>query len=421
MSFDGAARSKVIVWKHGYVGDGIDADEQMRLVVDAIKNNDKELFLHWIELSEDINMRDSCGNTALHWAAALGCLPAVTYLLIAGAEVDALNSNGACPLHCAAICGYVNIIEQLLRNGADATVANYNGQTMFDLLRIMGWEGASIMLERLEAALFGPGNSGKIIIDVSFSDASLLGSLPASLLLDAGNSEGNEVAVRGSLLIQDKKRHCADTNGTNPSDAEELLYMQRGAEVELLVSSEMAERNEVIMEYTRWMLSIRNTMMPKSVVPVEQRPREVEVVFGEKYSPHGPHQLLVRMVGDAEGEELWVDAEEVADCVAVKAYVDRYNRTIHTQSNSLNLLSSGGFYSRDPLENTERQELSRELNKLLHEDLHVLPRVPESSASKALKTQLPPLCVSSSMKLVPRQPVNERKLTGSLNGHYAEW
>ncbi|RNF11527.1 LmrCD-specific DARPin [Trypanosoma rangeli] len=415
MSSDGAVHSKVIVWKHGHVGGEISDDEKMRRVVDTIKNDDNELFLHWIELSEDVNVRDSCGNTALHWAASLGSLPAVTHLIIAGAKVNALNCNGATPLHCAAICGYVNIIEQLLRNGADAAAVNKNGQTMFDLLRIMGWEGASIMLERLEAALLGPGNGGKITVDVSFSDAPLLGSLPAPLLPGTGDSEGNETALQSPLQIKEKTRHYADINVIDPSDAEELLYMQRSAEIELLVSSEMAGRNEVIIEYVRWMLSIRDTMMPENVVRVEKRSGEVEVVFGEKYSPYGPHQLLVRMVGDAEGEEFWVDAEEVADCVAVKTYVDRHNQTINNQSNSLNFIGFGGFYSRDPLENAERQELSRELNKLLHGNSHVLSSASESNAPKALSTQIPPLCVSSSVKLVPRQPVNERKQTASLN------
>ncbi|RNF24311.1 LmrCD-specific DARPin [Trypanosoma conorhini] len=415
MSSDDPARPKTIVWKRGTAEDKFYADEQMRHVVNAIKNGDEAPLLRWMDLCEDIDVRDSCGNTALHWAASLGSMPAVTQLLLAGAEVDAVNHNGAVPLHCAAICGHADVIEQLLRNGADATAVNYEGQTMFDLLRLMGWEGASLMLERLEnALLLGPGSGENIIIDVSFSDAPLLGSLAAPLLMDAGYSEENVTDVESPLRIQGRRHHYATVGATNISD-EDLVYMQRSAEIELLFSRETAERNELIGEYARWMLRVKSMMLPENVASVVRGPREVEVVFGEKYSPHGPRQLLVRMVGDAEGDELWVNAEDVADSPAVREYVDRFNRTVNTLNNSLDLIGLGVLHGGDPSGNAERQDLSSGLNKLSQGNAHVLPRLPVSGTSTASTKLIPPLWAPTSAKILSQQPVNEQKLTRSLN------
>ena len=49
------------------------------------------------------------GNTALHLAAANGLIPAVTFLLEKGANVNLQNSSKNTPLHWACLCGQLEV------------------------------------------------------------------------------------------------------------------------------------------------------------------------------------------------------------------------------------------------------------------------------------------------------------------------
>ena len=49
----------------------------------------------------DVNAKNKRGNTALHWAAGNGHVPAIEALLAAGAEPDVKNRNGNTPLDVA--------------------------------------------------------------------------------------------------------------------------------------------------------------------------------------------------------------------------------------------------------------------------------------------------------------------------------
>ncbi|CAJ1045638.1 putative Ankyrin repeat (3 copies)/Ankyrin repeat (many copies) [Leishmania shawi] len=80
-------------------------------------------FRRFLDVCDDVHMRDANRNTLLHWAATVGNVAAAYALLEHGVEVDARNVYGATPLHLAAAFGpNVGVMGPLLmRYGASLT------------------------------------------------------------------------------------------------------------------------------------------------------------------------------------------------------------------------------------------------------------------------------------------------------------
>ncbi len=76
-------------------------------------------FERCLGLGEDINARDSDGNTPLHQAVGVENPAAVTFLMQAGADVNARNNTGATPLHTAVDNEGAEVLTALLEAGAD--------------------------------------------------------------------------------------------------------------------------------------------------------------------------------------------------------------------------------------------------------------------------------------------------------------
>jgi ankyrin repeat protein len=88
----------------------------------ALLKNDKTL----------LDTRDTDGSTALHCATWKGHLEVVKFLLKAGADVHAHNSNdhwGTTPLHAAAHANQTAIVQLLIDAGADVNAKDMNGKT----------------------------------------------------------------------------------------------------------------------------------------------------------------------------------------------------------------------------------------------------------------------------------------------------
>ena len=81
-----------------------------------------------------LDTRDSDGSTALHCATWKGYREVVVFLLEAGADVHAHNSNdhwGTTPLHAAAHANQTTLVQLLIDAGADVNAKDMNGKTPF--------------------------------------------------------------------------------------------------------------------------------------------------------------------------------------------------------------------------------------------------------------------------------------------------
>jgi ankyrin repeat protein len=79
-----------------------------------------------------VHARDKDGSTALHCATWKGHQEIVAFLLEAGADVNAHNSNdhwGTTPLHAAAHANQAAIAQLLIENGANINAQDLNGKT----------------------------------------------------------------------------------------------------------------------------------------------------------------------------------------------------------------------------------------------------------------------------------------------------
>jgi ankyrin repeat protein len=88
-------------------------------VADAVQSRNHEALRTLIQKKADVNLPQSDGTTALHWAAHWADLDAADLLISAGAKVDAPNRDGATPLFLAALNGSTAMMEKLVKAGAD--------------------------------------------------------------------------------------------------------------------------------------------------------------------------------------------------------------------------------------------------------------------------------------------------------------
>ena len=103
-----------------------------------------------IELGADprARSRNSLDNTPLHAALAGSAgLDLVDRLLVAGAEVNALDGAGFAPLHLAAMRGDLTVATRLLLRGAETSTQTHDGQTPATLARSHGHEPMARFLE----------------------------------------------------------------------------------------------------------------------------------------------------------------------------------------------------------------------------------------------------------------------------------
>ncbi|XP_018322855.1 ankyrin repeat family A protein 2 [Agrilus planipennis] len=82
-----------------------------------------------IKNEQDVDVYDSKGLTALHWAAAYGQIASVQLLVQHGAEIDKMSPDGETPLLLAANGGHHDVVRLLLNYGANVNHADDIGNT----------------------------------------------------------------------------------------------------------------------------------------------------------------------------------------------------------------------------------------------------------------------------------------------------
>lgn len=112
---------------------GVDANQKDRdglslLAVAAQAGADRSVFALF-KLGANPHLRDSLGNTPLHWACAMEKSKTAGLFLYHGANVNAMNNMGATPFMMAIARGDETTAKKLLDYRADATMKDRRGNT----------------------------------------------------------------------------------------------------------------------------------------------------------------------------------------------------------------------------------------------------------------------------------------------------
>jgi ankyrin repeat protein len=96
-----------------------------------------------------LDLRDGCGQTALHILAQRGETDAVCWILGQGANPNVANDLGSTPLIDAAKCGHLAVCEALLAAGADPDMRERSGDTALAGAALCGQtEVVALLLDR---------------------------------------------------------------------------------------------------------------------------------------------------------------------------------------------------------------------------------------------------------------------------------
>ena len=110
----------------------LDEMEFQRGIWQAAIDNDATKIRKLYSKGTDINIVDSSGYTALHYASRNGHTELVNLLISYGACVNCVTKAGKdTPLHRAAYVGNLDVIKTLLSAGASIKQQNVDGQTCF--------------------------------------------------------------------------------------------------------------------------------------------------------------------------------------------------------------------------------------------------------------------------------------------------
>ena len=103
------------------------------LIHDAVEKGNVEAIKQHLAAGTDVNVRDSIGETPLHYAARWGHKGIAELLIANGADVNAKHDYGYTPLHWTANNGHKEVVELLIAKGADVNAKDNQGRTPLDV------------------------------------------------------------------------------------------------------------------------------------------------------------------------------------------------------------------------------------------------------------------------------------------------
>lgn len=104
--------------------------------LEAVKSSDHNQVRHLLSQTPSlVNITDSVGQTALHWAAKRNDLTMARILKAAGADVNAMDMTLRTPLYIAARKDWAGMVTLLLESGADTSLTSLNGSSPFDVAK----------------------------------------------------------------------------------------------------------------------------------------------------------------------------------------------------------------------------------------------------------------------------------------------
>ncbi|XP_042481321.1 acyl-CoA-binding domain-containing protein 1-like [Macadamia integrifolia] len=106
---------------------------KMESIHASAREGEIDSLLKDIASGVSVNLKDSDGQTPLHWAVDRGHLNIVELLVSRNADVNAKDSEGQTPLHYAAVCDREAIAEYLVKHNAGIDVKDNDGCSPSDL------------------------------------------------------------------------------------------------------------------------------------------------------------------------------------------------------------------------------------------------------------------------------------------------
>uniref|UniRef100_A0A5B6YR79 Putative acyl-CoA-binding domain-containing protein 1-like n=1 Tax=Davidia involucrata TaxID=16924 RepID=A0A5B6YR79_DAVIN len=100
------------------------------------REGDLENLLKCIESGVPVNLKDSEGQTPLHWAVDRGHLNITELLVRRNADINAKDNEGQTPLHYAAVCEREAIAEFLVKQNAATDIKDNDGNSPSDLCEL---------------------------------------------------------------------------------------------------------------------------------------------------------------------------------------------------------------------------------------------------------------------------------------------
>ncbi|XP_030751626.1 ankyrin repeat domain-containing protein 27-like [Sitophilus oryzae] len=122
------------------IKDVVNEHNQNFLIFSCIGNN-IELIELLLSLEFNINFKDYCGKTALHYAAQLGFQDVLMLLINFGADVNIADNDKNTPLHLASDRGHENCVNALIysSNLVELNLQNFSGDTPLFLAAKWGY------------------------------------------------------------------------------------------------------------------------------------------------------------------------------------------------------------------------------------------------------------------------------------------
>ena len=140
----------------------------------ALTNNSNILCDIIKVTTNDINSKDSEGNTPLHLAAKSNSVNVIKYLLTVASDINIVNNQGMNVLHIAAYNNSIHALTILLENAKCSLFVNVkdnNGNTPIQLTKSL--DIVRLIIEKSKPNLFSVNNKGENVMDIAIKNISL--------------------------------------------------------------------------------------------------------------------------------------------------------------------------------------------------------------------------------------------------------
>lgn len=109
-------------------------------IFEAVKDENEQVLRELIQTGCCVNVKDSDGRAAIHYAATQSFSECLELLIDAQAEVNIKDSDGNTPLHWAGKSYLWGAHESLIRAGADLSIGNNRGLLPEDVTDDEDWD-----------------------------------------------------------------------------------------------------------------------------------------------------------------------------------------------------------------------------------------------------------------------------------------